>query len=290
MTPDLDLELARRFYAEEIRAVAHLSSEPLVAAYARVPREAFLSPGPWRIARPFDVDTPYRTTPDANPLHVHHDVVVAIDPERMLNNGQPTALARWIESVDPRPGDAVLHVGCGTGYYTAILAETVGARGRVAAYEIDAELAARASANLAPWPHVTVAAGDGGAIDGTFHVIFVNAGATHPRAEWLRALAPGGRMFIPLTVHMPQFPHGVGLAMRIERPADAAADRWSVRVVTQVGIYDCAGARDPEVEQQLPALLGPMTAGGKAFTLVTSPHDRGAGCLVHAAASCLQAG
>jgi hypothetical protein len=48
----------------------------------------------------------------------------------------------------PQPGEHVVHVGAGVGYYTAILAELVGVAGRVKAIEFDAELAARATANF----------------------------------------------------------------------------------------------------------------------------------------------
>jgi len=47
-------------------------------------------------------------------------------------------------------------VGAGTGYYTAILAMLVGAGGHVDAYEIEADLAARAAANLSSLPQVSV--------------------------------------------------------------------------------------------------------------------------------------
>jgi len=40
----------RRFYAEEIRFTANVRSPALVEAFARVPREKFLGPGPWEIA------------------------------------------------------------------------------------------------------------------------------------------------------------------------------------------------------------------------------------------------
>src|SRR5262249_39386167 len=134
-----------------------------------------------------------------------------------LHNGQPSALARWIEAADVRAGDRVLHVGCGTGYYTAILAELAGAAGSVTAYEVDASLAARAREALGPWPQVTVVTGDAAAPQGPFDVAFINAGCTHPRPEWLAALAPGGRLIIPLTMHIPSLPHGVGGMLRAER-------------------------------------------------------------------------
>jgi protein-L-isoaspartate(D-aspartate) O-methyltransferase len=146
----MTLDAIRRAYAEEVRAVAHLESQALVDAFARVPRERFLGPGPWQIGRPLDRGGPYRPTADGDPRHVYHDVLVGLDPDRQLNNGQPSALARWIEAAALAPGDAVLHIGCGVGYYTAILAELVGPHGRVVGREIDPALAARGTSPTSP--------------------------------------------------------------------------------------------------------------------------------------------
>jgi protein-L-isoaspartate(D-aspartate) O-methyltransferase len=188
------VEDRRRFFAEEIEAVAHLDNAALVDAFARVPREAFVGPGPWKIARAFDAKTPYRETPDADVRRIYHDVVVALDPARQLNNGQPSALAQWFAAIDPQSGDAVLHVGAGVGYYTAILAEIVGPGGRVHACEVDGELAQRARANLAAWPQVAVETSDASVIEpASYDAIFINAGCTHARPEWLAALRAGGR-------------------------------------------------------------------------------------------------
>jgi protein-L-isoaspartate(D-aspartate) O-methyltransferase len=59
------------------------------------------------------------------------------------------------------PGEHVLHLGCGTGYYTAIIAELVGSTGRVTAVEIDLTLAQKTRAALADWPQVKVIQADG---------------------------------------------------------------------------------------------------------------------------------
>jgi len=85
--------------------------------------------------------TPYSA---AIPRHLYHDVLIAIDEER-LNNGQPTLWARMYDSLGPSNGAHVVHVGTGTGYYSAILAEIVGRSGRVTAIEIDPALAAAAN-------------------------------------------------------------------------------------------------------------------------------------------------
>jgi protein-L-isoaspartate(D-aspartate) O-methyltransferase len=59
------------------------------------------------------------------------------------------------------PGDRVLHIGCGSGYYTAILASMVGPGGHVTAIDVDPALAAAAATHLADWPWVSVRQGDG---------------------------------------------------------------------------------------------------------------------------------
>src|SRR4029077_11081240 len=101
----------------------------------------------------------------------------------------------------PSPGEHVVHIGAGVGYYSAILAELVGPGGRVTAIELAAELARRARINLQPWSNVEVISGDGTTT--AFRkadVIYVNAGATRPADPWLDQLTEGGRLIVPLTV------------------------------------------------------------------------------------------
>ena len=128
-----------------VREQAGLRSQRLADAFARVRREDFLGPGPWQIARGGATRRGYEWTPDADPRHLYELVLVAIDAARGLNNGDPPSLARWFDLLEIGAGDRVAHVGCGVGYYTAILAEVVGAAGRVVGVEIDADLAARAA-------------------------------------------------------------------------------------------------------------------------------------------------
>ncbi len=278
----MSIEQARRAFAEEVLATAKVDSPAMLDAFARVPREAFLGPGPWRIAQPLDPATPYRATPDSEAEQVYRDVSIAIDPARQLNNGMPSALALWIGAAAPRAGESLMHIGCGTGYYTAIMAELVGPGGRVVACDIDPDLARRAAANLAAWPHVQVSHGDGSAPHGPHDVIFVNAGATHARREWLLALAPGGRLAVPLTVHVPHFRHGVGIFVCIERRDPG----WPVRVVSPAAIYDCAGARDDQADTELHALLAPG-AVARIHTALLEAHPRTPACVVHVDGFCL---
>lgn len=123
MTSPDDLRAMRRWYAEDIRWSAGLSSERLIEAFASVPRERFVGRGPWQILGPNHLGRGYVRTGDANPRHLYHDILVAIDPRRGLNNGQPSFLAGLIDQLNLKDGETVCHIGCGTGYYSAILAE-----------------------------------------------------------------------------------------------------------------------------------------------------------------------
>jgi protein-L-isoaspartate(D-aspartate) O-methyltransferase len=192
-----DFISARQRYAALIQQQADLRSERLVRALSQVPREDFLGPGPWKIMR-FAFPLKYEDTPDADPAHLYDNVLVAIDPARGLNNGLPSAVARSIDAMDIQQGEHVVHAGCGTGYYTAIIAHMVGRDGRVTALEFDIKLAERALTNLRYFAHVEVVAGDATKYDpGPVDAIFVSAGATHPCALWLDSLKFAGRLVFP---------------------------------------------------------------------------------------------
>jgi protein-L-isoaspartate(D-aspartate) O-methyltransferase len=272
----------RQFYAEEIQIAAGVQTGALVRAFAKVPRERFLAAGPWQILSP-DADARgfgYRRTPDADPRHLYHNVAIAIDPARQLNNGHPATLASWLDWLGLHEGDRVIHIGCGTGYYTAVMAEAVGASGHVAAIEADAGLAARAADNLAPW-NVTVISGDATSIDGQADVIFVNAGVTHALDAWLDALEDGGRMMMPVAFNVaPSLTKGC--AVRLERRGDRYAAQWRFPLV----IYACSVARDSGMNEKL---LKALTSGSwmKVRSLRRDTHAEDATCCLHRDGSCL---
>src|ERR1700722_9009446 len=186
-----NLAAARRWFAEELRYVSRVRSPSVIKAFASVAREHFAGAGPWRLLSPM-ARSEYWTTDDANPSHLYHDVLIAIDESRRLNNGQPSLWAFVYDQLDLKPGEHVVHIGIGTGYYTAILADIVGHEGHVTAVEIDAEIAGRARANLASSaPNVTGVGADGFTFrpERSADVIVVNAGVTHLSLTWLDALA-----------------------------------------------------------------------------------------------------
>jgi len=283
----MTLDDCRQFYAEEIRLAANITSTPLIEAFARVPRENFLGSGPWRIA---SVDlglggTTYIQTSDADPRHLYHNVPVALDPARDLNNGQPAALAKWIDALEIKNGMRVYHLGCGVGYFTAIMAEMVGGNGSVVASEIDPELAERASQNLTGYPNVLVYSGDGADFDpGKCDAMLINAGVTHPHSRWLENLNQSGNLLLPLTVAA-----GMGMGANLGKGVMAKITReangFSARVASFVAIYSCVGMREAQLEQALGKAMGT----GKLFKLRSlrrDIHQLTDTCLMHGADLC----
>jgi protein-L-isoaspartate(D-aspartate) O-methyltransferase len=121
-----ELQKARERFGEKLRSRANLHSDAVIRAFEQVGREHFLGPGPWRI---MNLDGSYWWTPDANPRHIYDDVLVAIDADRKLNNGQPSGLACVIEALALQQVGHVVHLVCRTGYYTAIMSHLVGEYG-----------------------------------------------------------------------------------------------------------------------------------------------------------------
>jgi protein-L-isoaspartate(D-aspartate) O-methyltransferase len=93
-----DIKQARRWFAEELRHTAHVRSLNVVEAFATVPREHFVGPGPWRVLSPLG-GPDYWTTDDSDPRRLCHDVLVAIDETRRLNNGQPSLWAALFDQL-----------------------------------------------------------------------------------------------------------------------------------------------------------------------------------------------
>ena len=291
----MDIDMRRHFFAEELEAVCKLRTPALVDAFATVPRDQFLPPGPWTVLA--DVDLGYqigsgaqrlRSTPDADPARVYHNIAVAIDPERQLFNGQPGTLGFWIDSLDLAPKARVLHVGAGLGYYTAVMGECVGATGRVLAFEIDEALAGQAARRLASRPWIDVRHGDAaGPLRESFDAILVNAGVTHPLDSWLDALAPGGRMMLPVTTSMPAMGStlGKGVVLLIVRDESGS---FNARVITVVAVYSALGIRDTEMNERVGKALaeGPMR-WMKVARLRRDIHEPDASCWLHGGSCCV---
>src|SRR5258708_27659231 len=141
----------RKRYAEEIRTAAKINSEALLNAFASVPREDFVGQGPWSVlSRPAPGQRQPEVTVVTNPCELYRDVAVYLDSSKSLTNVNPSTLAPWLDALNLSDGKSVFHLGCGTGYYTAIIPEVVGPRGQVTAAEVDPVLAPPAQKPLAP--------------------------------------------------------------------------------------------------------------------------------------------
>jgi protein-L-isoaspartate(D-aspartate) O-methyltransferase len=253
MDRQAELRIIRTAYARQILALVEIDDARLDAAFAAVRREDFLGPGPWPMLRRFEGRW-YVLTPDADPVYLYTDDLVGIVPERHINNGQPSLHAHLIHQAAPAAGEHVVHVGTGTGYYTAILAHLAGSSGRVTGIEYDPELAARARANFAATPNVEIIEGDGGLVAfDPADVIYVNAGCTRPADNWLDRLKDGGRLILPMTsdqgfgAKTPAKFASAGAVFRIERRGHDYFANW----ISAVAIFPCAGSRDEVSERAL---------------------------------------
>src|SRR5205809_2215082 len=125
-------------YAQEIKVAANIRSEKLVRALSTVPREEYVGGAPWRtLARPAPGQMQPIISEVSDPNELYYDVAVYVDQSKVLTNGNPSTLAPWLDSLGLSDGKSVFHLGCGTGYYTAVMAEMVGPSGRVVAVEIE---------------------------------------------------------------------------------------------------------------------------------------------------------
>jgi protein-L-isoaspartate(D-aspartate) O-methyltransferase len=284
-----DLEQTRRDFAERVQREGGIRSTGLINGLSVVPRERFVGSGPWHVLRLSGTDREYQITPDDDPRHLYDTILVALDPERGLNNGEPISLLRFLDMLDLAPGSRFLHIGCGVGYYTAIAAQAVIPTGKVVAVEVDGALAERARRNLLPYKNVDVVYADGDqSIAATFDAIFINAGAIEIRSGWLDQLAEGGRLLIPLTVAFPtdgsavfsQAGHGYTLLVT------KSGDHYAARFVSPVAVFHCVGARDSASEQLLEEAFK-REDRSDVRSLRRDQHNLNADCWLHAPTFCL---
>src|SRR5229473_831284 len=173
-------EKLRAFFAKLICTAAKLSDPRIEEAFRTVKREPFAGPAPWLFTLG---GHEYVQTPDDDPAFLYQNLLLALDSERGINIGMPSAHAYWL-----------------------------------GAYEIDEGLAARAGENLKDLIYVDVQTKSGVTSDlPKADLIYVCAGAAQPTRSWLDALLPGGRLLFPLA------PQGVlGGMLLVSRPAQGA--------------------------------------------------------------------
>ncbi len=258
----------KQFFTEEIRAAAALpegsETERVLRAFATVPREDHVGAGPWLLRSPL-FGMASRRTPDANPSHLYHNVLIALDEEQGINIGDPSMWARFFARTSITQGSSVLQVGAGSGYYTAILAELVGKHGRVLATETNGNLADFATDALDDRRNVSFRKGNGAtdidAEDGPFDLVVAFAGVTHPARSWINCLKPDGRMLIPLTNES-----WWGAMALLERDGMD----FNATTLGRCGFFPCLGARDAQTAERIGLLWSePSRLSDAKFRILT---------------------
>lgn len=100
---------------EQLISVGKIKTPQIMAAFLKVPRLKFMPKGCTQ--EDAEVDAPY-------PIGEGQTI------------SQPTTVAFMLEQLQPKQGHKVLDIGFGSGWTTALLAEIVGAKGKVYAVEI----------------------------------------------------------------------------------------------------------------------------------------------------------
>jgi protein-L-isoaspartate(D-aspartate) O-methyltransferase len=234
----------RDFYARLITARAEVDDARIIDAFRTIERERFVGPGPWAVKVP----NGYLSTETDDPAVLYQDILVGLVPEKGINNGEPSLHAKSIGAASPQNGQTIVHIGAGTGYYTAILAHLAGETGHVHAFEIDVDLARRAVENLAAHKTVTVHAESALAEPTpTADVVYVSAGVTHIPGSWLDALTPRGRLVVPLTPN-----DHLGCMLLVTRGTDMV---YGARVFSPAGFIPCVGAHHEKQSRALAEAL-----------------------------------
>lgn len=229
----------RLSYAAELMGLSEVEDTRIRDAFAQITREHFLPPPPWTVIS-MGIATQTRQISD-----LYSNVLVAIDRDRGINNGEPALHAAWIDAISPQPGEMVIHVGAGLGYYTAILSRLVEPGGHVEAFEYEADLAAQAQLNLKDYSNVTVHPGSAfGRVLPNADVVYVNAGVMAPDVEWLRALNPGGRLIFPWQPN-----ESWGPTVLVKRQTGG----FNAHSLMRVGFISCSGTREAASNRNLPS-------------------------------------
>jgi GNAT superfamily N-acetyltransferase len=88
----------RSFFASYVTRSGRARDPRVERAFATVMREPFVGPGPWSINIP---GVGYLRTPDDDIAFIYQDTLVALDADRGINIGQPSAHARWLDALAP---------------------------------------------------------------------------------------------------------------------------------------------------------------------------------------------
>jgi protein-L-isoaspartate(D-aspartate) O-methyltransferase len=119
---------------------------------------------------------------------------------------QPLVVAFMIEQLNPQPGEKILDIGSGSGWTSALLAEIVGAQGRVIAIEVIPELKDFGEKNVSKYNFVEKGIVKFICADGSkgyqkeapYDKILASASAKKLPPAWKEQLKIGGRIVTPI--------------------------------------------------------------------------------------------
>lgn len=119
---------------------------------------------------------------------------------------QPQTVVFMLEKLQPKSGEKILDIGCGSGWTTALLAQVVGGRGKVYGLERIEELKDFAATNVNKYDfikngvvHIICSDGFYGLPEfGPFDKILASAAAEEIPDELLKQLKIGGRLVMPV--------------------------------------------------------------------------------------------
>ncbi len=154
---------------------------------------------PWDVLDPVVLDLLFAVRREEFVPAAHRALAFA-DLEIPLGHGEamwaPKVEARVLQELQLRPGESVLEIGTGSGYFAALLGSLAG---RVTSVEIREALARDAAAKLARagFGNVSVATGDGARGWGkdTYDAIVLTGSTPVLHDAFFGQLAPGGRLF-----------------------------------------------------------------------------------------------
>ena len=154
-----------------------IADERLLAAIERIPRELFV--------------------PEAQRQHAYEDLALPIGLEQTIS--QPSMVALMLAELECSPHHELLEIGSGSGYAAAVVSGLVS---RVLGVERHEELVDRSRAVLdrLGLTNVAIQHGDGTRVAGDrrFDRILVSAAASAVPSQLVGALAPGGRLVMPV--------------------------------------------------------------------------------------------
>lgn len=174
---------------EQLKQGEKLLDAATEAAFLAVPRHLFLPEGLTLAQAYADEAIPVKRGADGS--------VVS-------SASQPSMMALMLRQMRLRPGDNVLEIGAGTGYFAALIQNVVGEGGTVTTIEVDPEMAERAEHNLqrvSLGGMVTVVAADGAlgyAPRASYDRIVATAALWDVPPAWIRQLKPDGLLVAPM--------------------------------------------------------------------------------------------